>query len=35
MGIEATIRGEMTVRPIQEFHAAMRPTATPTPDATS
>ena len=26
MGIEATIRGEMTVRPLQELHAAMRGT---------
>jgi hypothetical protein len=24
MGIEALIRGEMTVRPIQELHAALR-----------
>lgn len=24
MGIEALIRGEMTVRPLQELHAAMR-----------
>jgi carbamoyl-phosphate synthase large subunit len=29
MGIEALIRGEMSVRPLQEFHAALR--ATPTP----
>jgi len=24
MGIEALIRGEMTVRPLQELHAALR-----------
>jgi carbamoyl-phosphate synthase large subunit len=24
MGIEATIRGEMSVRPLQELHAALR-----------
>jgi carbamoyl-phosphate synthase large subunit len=29
MGIEALIRGEMVVRPLQELHAAMRPPATP------
>jgi carbamoyl-phosphate synthase large subunit len=27
MGIEALIRGEMTVRPLQELHAALRPEA--------
>ena len=27
MGIEALIRGEMTVRPLQELHAALRPRA--------
>ena len=25
MGIEALIRGEMAVRPLQELHAALRP----------
>jgi carbamoyl-phosphate synthase large subunit len=29
MGIEALIRGEMTVRPLQELHAALRPAAGP------
>jgi carbamoyl-phosphate synthase large subunit len=29
MGIEALIRGEMSVRPLQELHAALRPTAPP------
>jgi len=24
MGVEALIRGEMTVRPLQELHAALR-----------
>jgi hypothetical protein len=27
MGIEALIRGEMTVRPLQELHAALRRSA--------
>ena len=27
MGIEALIRGEMTVRPLQELHAALRAAA--------
>jgi carbamoyl-phosphate synthase large subunit len=27
MGIEALIRGEMTVRPLQELHAALRPSS--------
>jgi carbamoyl-phosphate synthase large subunit len=30
MGIEALIRGEMSVRPLQELHAALRPTSRPT-----
>ena len=25
LGIEALIRGEMTVRPLQEFHEVLRP----------
>jgi carbamoyl-phosphate synthase large subunit len=25
MGIEALLRGDMTVRPLQQFHAALRP----------
>jgi carbamoyl-phosphate synthase large subunit len=29
MGIEALIRGEMSVRPLQELHAALRPAARP------
>jgi carbamoyl-phosphate synthase large subunit len=31
MGIEALIRGEMSVRPLQELHAALRPDALPRP----
>jgi carbamoyl-phosphate synthase large subunit len=31
MGIEALIRGEMTVRPLQELHAALRPPVAPAP----
>jgi carbamoyl-phosphate synthase large subunit len=27
MGIEALIRGEMTVQPLQELHATLRPPA--------
>jgi len=32
LGIEALIRGEMTVRPLQELHAALRPPAHPAAD---
>jgi carbamoyl-phosphate synthase large subunit len=33
MGIEALIRGEMTVRPLQELHAALRRRANPSTDS--
>jgi len=35
MGIEALIRGEMSVRPLQELHATLRPETSPSPAADS
>jgi carbamoyl-phosphate synthase large subunit len=34
MGIEAQLRGEMTVRPLQELHAALRRATQPDPGPT-